>query len=408
MAGAVVAAAARLKCGAPGLFAPASLLCKVSSTSYQPQCSIVSKSLRDSNYKRPAPFPYEKKQYTFLRALFDDVTPRMDENSKIIVVDGPPTGDKTQFAKELAEELDMLHIPPANLDEYYINGYGFDMRTLNHKLPVACRSFDIWQFLENPYHRDTCSLQLLMLRIRWENYARAIAHVFSTGQGVVMNRSIYSDFVFADTIAKHGFMTKLGHKYYHECRHNGMWEFIRPHLVIYLDIPVDKVIRNVKERGRPYEQNSPFYKPEVLTSLEESYKKQYLKQISEHAEVMIYDWSEGGDSEVVAEDICRIDFNKFTEYDRQMEDWRFKDEWDWKYVRFWFANTYYLQQMRNWLNVPRMYVPELIISAEDQKEYNDVFESSPGNQYLYGFNKQMGDNIYFKNTFGQPSSRGVN
>jgi len=42
----------------------------------------------------------------------------------------------------------------------------------------------------------------------------------------------------------------------------------------------------------------------------------------------VYDWSEGGDVEVVVEDIERIDFDKYGRYDKKLEDWRFFKEWD--------------------------------------------------------------------------------
>ena len=54
---------------------------------------------------------------------------------------------------------------------------------------------------------------------------------------------------------------------------------------------------------------------------------------SKHAEVLIYDWSEGGDAEVLVEDICSINFDKHTNYDTQLEDWRLNEEWDWKAKR---------------------------------------------------------------------------
>lgn len=36
------------------------------------------------------------------------------------------------------------------------------------------------------------------------------------------------------------------------------------------------------------------------------YKQQYLKDISISSELLVYDWSTGGDAEVVVEDIERI------------------------------------------------------------------------------------------------------
>jgi NADH dehydrogenase (ubiquinone) 1 alpha subcomplex subunit 10 len=39
--------------------------------------------------KKPAPFPYLEKDYTLLTSMFDKTTSRFDENTKLIVLDGP-------------------------------------------------------------------------------------------------------------------------------------------------------------------------------------------------------------------------------------------------------------------------------------------------------------------------------
>lgn len=54
---------------------------------------------------------------------------------------------------------------------------------------------------------------------------------------------------------------------------------MRPHLVIYLDMPVSVVQKNIKERGIPYEVNSKALTPEYLGTMEKVYKQQYLKEI---------------------------------------------------------------------------------------------------------------------------------
>ena len=61
----------------------------------------------------------------------------MDENSKLIVVDGAHAIGKTDFAKELAEELDMLHFPYPSLTNMCIDSYGVDLRQYNeYMIPI--------------------------------------------------------------------------------------------------------------------------------------------------------------------------------------------------------------------------------------------------------------------------------
>lgn len=78
---------------------------------------------------------------------------------QVILVEGPVAAGKTKFAQELAKELDMHYVPHVNMDQYYINAYGFDLRTFDDRLPEGARSFDEKKFLANPSHRMTCWLQ---------------------------------------------------------------------------------------------------------------------------------------------------------------------------------------------------------------------------------------------------------
>jgi len=39
--------------------------------------------------QKPAPFPYKEKDYTMFNSMFDKTTSRFDENSKLIVLEGP-------------------------------------------------------------------------------------------------------------------------------------------------------------------------------------------------------------------------------------------------------------------------------------------------------------------------------
>lgn len=40
--------------------------------------------------------------------------------------------------------------------------------------------------------------------------------------------------------------------------------------------------------------------------MEDVYKRNFLKDISTHSELLVYDWSNGGDIELVVEDVERI------------------------------------------------------------------------------------------------------
>ena len=52
-----------------------------------------------------------------------------------------------------------------------------------------------------------------------------------------------------------------------------------------------------------------------------------------HCEMLIYDWSNFGDAEVVTEDIEQIDFDKWGKYDLKLDDWRVDRERQWGSMR---------------------------------------------------------------------------
>lgn len=83
------------------------------------------------------------------------------------MVEGPIAAGKTEFAKKLADELDMFYMPQATMDDVYINEYGYDMRELDSKLPPGARSFDEKRFLSDPKGRFTSVLQLNMFGLKW-------------------------------------------------------------------------------------------------------------------------------------------------------------------------------------------------------------------------------------------------
>lgn len=171
---------------------------------------------------------------------------------------------------------------------------------------------------------------------------------------------------------------------------------MRPHLVIYLDLPVNLVQQRIKERKIPYEINSKALTSEYLATMEQFYKQDYLKNIGKHAELLVYDWSQGGDVEVIVEDIERIDFDHFDKYDEKMEDWRLEMEEDWAVQRSLYADK--KAELMQYMCVPRFDVPELIVEADDIKMTDDVIdERAKGFKYDVGYNTDMGDTgILFK------------
>lgn len=358
--------------------------------------SISGSALRDKSKVRPAPFPYKTKSYNMWRAwLQDTTTHRFDENTKIIVVEGPIAAGKTAFAKSLAEDLDMLHMPEVTMDNLYINSYGYDLRKLDPKLPPGTRSFDEKNFCLDPNHENVAKFQILKYKLRYSQYVDALAHLLNTGQGVVLERCVYSDFVFLETMFKSGYVSKGARNVYYDIQSNTLGELMKPHLVIYLDVPVSTVQQRITARNIPHEVNSKVFTEQYLSEMEYFYKQRYLKEIGTHAELLIYDWSSYGDVEVVVEDIERIDFDNFDKYDPKMKDWRLESEWDWNTARIQYTSD--KANLMNLFLVPRFDVPELVVDGHDAHAFKQLWLNAPGMKYDKEFNTDMGDtNLLFK------------
>lgn len=185
---------------------------------------------------------------------------------------------KSAIGKELADLLGMHFIPDITMDFYYTNDYGFDMRKLDPQLPVNCRSFDERNFLENPEHFNAASFQIIKYKLRYASYIDAIAHMLNTGDGVILERSPYSDFAFVEAMYKCKYMSKAARDIYYILRKHAMPDLVHPHIVIYLDAPVSRVLDLVKKRNLPHEVNSKAMNTKYLETMEYQFKYKYLPE----------------------------------------------------------------------------------------------------------------------------------
>lgn len=53
----------------------------------------------------------------------------------------------------------------------------------------------------------------------------------------------------------------------------------KPHVSIYLDSTPEDCLKNIKEKGKPFEKNSKVYTIDFLKSVEKGYKKNFLPEM---------------------------------------------------------------------------------------------------------------------------------
>ncbi|XP_071771724.1 NADH dehydrogenase [ubiquinone] 1 alpha subcomplex subunit 10, mitochondrial [Centroberyx gerrardi] len=312
-------------------------------------------------------------------ALGERTTPRFKEYSKIISIDGNLASGKGALAQKLADKLGMLYMPEP--DTFYLDKMTGEKEPLSVDYNGMC---SLEKFYTDPKATDGNSyrLQLWMYTIRLMQYSDAIEHLITTGQGVILERSPFSDMVFVEAMYKQGYIRRECVDHYNEIKGISICEFLPPHLAIYVDLPAEEVQKKLKQSSKPYLQNVPLA---YLKSIEDSYKKSFLPKISESAEVLAYDATQAQDVERVAEDIEYLKFDK--------GPWLEQDDVTYHHMRMLVEDK---QRVATLTTIPK-FLPEVTIGAHDYDEKYYAYKSLPGKKYAPGYNADVGDkNIWLK------------
>lgn len=312
-------------------------------------------------------------------ALGERTTPRFKEYSKIITVDGNLASGKGALAQKLADRLGMLYMPEP--DTFYLD----KMTGEKEPLPVACNGMcSLDKFYTDPNATDGNSyrLQLWMYTMRLLQYSDAIEHLLTTGQGVILERSPFSDMVFMEAMSKQGYIRKQCVEHYNEIKGISICEFLPPHLAIYVDVSAEEVEKKLKQSGKPYLQSGTL---PYLKAIEDSYKKSFLPQITETSEVLAYDAAQAQDIERVAEDIEYLKFEK--------GPWLEQDDVTFHHMRMLVEDK---NRVATLTCIPK-FLPEITVGAHEYDKNFYDYKSIPGKKYAPGYNADVGDkNIWLK------------
>ncbi|XP_063286108.1 NADH dehydrogenase [ubiquinone] 1 alpha subcomplex subunit 10, mitochondrial [Pelobates fuscus] len=312
-------------------------------------------------------------KYGFWRyVLGERSTKKFGEHSKIITVDGNLASGKGKLAQQLAEKLGMRYFPEANI--YYMDD-STDGNFLPAKFNGHC---SLKEFYDNPKNPDGNSyrLQLWMYCMRFMQYSDALEHLLSTGQGAILERSPFSDFVFLDAMLKNEYIRKECVSNYNEIKGVSIDEFLPPHVAIYVDVPAADVHKKIQESANASEKKVSL---SYLQSIEDAYKTSFLPQISETSEVLQYSGSEIQDVEKVIEDIEYLKFDK--------GPWTEQNDVTLHHLRMLVEDK---DQVCSMLTLP-LYLPEVTIGAMDYDAAYYQYKSLPGKKYADGYNADVGD-----------------
>lgn len=147
------------------------------------------------------------------------------ENRVQIVVDGMTGVGKTTLVNILAEELDLKDFIEIFEDE----------NSLLHKF-----------FYER--ERWCFAMQVNFLTHRFKQYKTA-----SLLNSAVMDRSIYSDSIFADMYREIGYLAPEEYNVYRSLLGSLLEHLTPPQLIVYLRVSAREAIWRIRKRGRPDE-----------------------------------------------------------------------------------------------------------------------------------------------------------
>ncbi|XP_076468609.1 NADH dehydrogenase [ubiquinone] 1 alpha subcomplex subunit 10, mitochondrial-like [Babylonia areolata] len=341
--------------------------------------------------RKYAPWPYEKRPYNSLYQFIDHTRKRFDDNTKIILIEGNIAVGKSWFGEQVAKEFDMQFVPDWKDKKVFLSGNNFDLRTLNAQLPPRSGFCDIPAFYG---HTATPALmktfgrtQLLMYYHHFHYYVRALEHLLNTGQGIVMERGVFSHMVFHNVLHKMGHLSGNALKYLNFVYDNTVCEMWRPHLVIYLDAPIDFVRTMINKRNIGWEAKSPIITDEFLRTMDRFYKEKYLPYMSKYSEVITYDMTDLPEWEIIVEELESLDLDTqpFDNEDK-FKDWQSEFEDDYNLMRMNLAKKW---QIDNLFNMSKPWdAPELMTHPEDLDVVYQVVREHPEVKYKCGYNPQ--------------------
>lgn len=134
--------------------------------------------------------------------------------------------------------------------------------------------------------------------------------------------------------------------------------------------------------------------------------KNFLRDVQRWSRTLVYDWSDGGDAEVVVEDIENTELDMIEIYDDQQKEWRFHDEQGAAFQRNRYTNHKRVYEKMATFRVLEMEFNDILLpTVEDTNAMEDVYRFLPSQAYSVGANAHLGDDTSMLTLFGLNSKQ---
>lgn len=156
-----------------------------------------------------------------------------DQSAKLICIEGNIGAGKSTLTEALANKLGAVAMFEPVKENPYLD-----------------------RFYSNP-RRYALEMQFWLMSRRFEMHEKAIRHIWKTAQSVIMDRSIYGDWVFAKRNYLDGNIDEAGYASYLHHRKTMDQYLLTPHVMLWLNAHPQTCQDRIATRGRECEALVP-------------------------------------------------------------------------------------------------------------------------------------------------------
>ncbi|KAM9989492.1 hypothetical protein ACTFIY_005534 [Dictyostelium cf. discoideum] len=236
-------------------------------------------------FRRSLMFMISNKNTNMVSSI--NTTNKVNNFSKIIILEGNISAGKTFLSSKLGDLL----------------GYKVFLE------PTATNPY-LSLFYKEP-SKYALIMQKWLLNQRYNTFLNALQYSLENEQGVILDRSVYSDWVFAENCRSEGLISVEGFKEYNSIRDRFLSNIPIPNITLFLDVDPKQCLQRIQNRKRDCEQSIPL---SYLSGLDNCYKKFLIEMKSKGSNVIVLDWNNFGDIDLVLNEINNNNFNNFNNF----------------------------------------------------------------------------------------------
>jgi len=284
---------------------------------------------------------------------------------------------RSDFVKRLADHIGFLAIPKPDLDRmHFVDETGTINTRQFHNDYCLPRDYmplpEEWHL--NPNYSASVRLLRPLLQTMTYQLRMGLSHMFSTGQGIVMDRSYWSYYAILNILRDFGFVSQDSYDFLLEYKVSIDYNLKMPRLIIFIDKDPHAIWEDLQKNGKDYHKQSKVYSLELLQAMDRMYKEEWLPRMSTYCHILQYSEDEIKSLDDVVFDIEQLNFddtNKFPDWrvtvDVELERFRaqLQDELFW--TRMFNVNR--LLHLSEWWTEPNAQKTQLGLMKYDPRYY---------------------------------------